>query len=409
MEYWHKQSYLTNNRALKIPRNNYLLAVLLAIALGLSAGWLFYGAWTGVISIGTLVTNLKAWATLAYLGAQGDTQVFANYGGEFLSEIKNLETRLSDTKRHPCPPSKNPKYAKPCPSQNSDSVKASNKNHRQSKDDATLAPKAILAKQMLTPESQKAAIEIKDLIYHYPQQEKLVINHLNLEIPAGQAIAIVGANGAGKSTLISLLAGLYTPTSGSISIAGMPAGIHSKNPVNLGVIFQDFTHYQLPIRDNIALGKTLTDEEIYELLTQAGAKDFLVASGHNLDTPLNPSFAGGTDLSGGQWQRIALARALAAVASGAQILVLDEPTSALDIRGESELFSRFLQLTQGITTILVTHRLSAIRNVDRIVVLGSGRIIEDGSHEELIAAQGYYAEMFNLQAKRFTQAGGQDA
>jgi ATP-binding cassette subfamily B protein len=175
------------------------------------------------------------------------------------------------------------------------------------------------------------------------------------------------------------------------------------------VIFQEFVRYQLSLKENIALGArgaADTDAVVRTALHDAAADDVLDRLGGDWDVVLSGEYSGGTDLSGGQWQRVALARALAAVAGGSGVLVLDEPTAALDVRAEAQLFDRFLEVTRGMTTVLVSHRLSSVRHADRIVVIEDGRIIEDGSHDQLLEHGGRYAGMFTLQASRFASAGG---
>ena len=217
--------------------------------------------------------------------------------------------------------------------------------------------------------------------------------------------------------MIKLLAGLYRPDSGGIQVDGLdPYGgdpdekdDDQQTRSKVAVVFQDFVRYPLSLRDNVGFGAMGHDDQqlLDRALTQAAGGDVLAELDHGWDTVLSQQFTDGTDLSGGQWQRVALARALAAVGGGAGVLVLDEPTAALDVRAEAEIFDRFLSMTHGVTTILVSHRLSTVRRAERIVVLDgdSGRISEDGSHEELLAAGGAYAEMFTLQARRFAAAG----
>lgn len=255
-----------------------------------------------------------------------------------------------------------------------------------------------------------ADVSFDDVSFTYPSRERPTLHHLNLHIPTGQSIAIVGVNGAGKSTLIKLLAGLYRAQHGKVTIDGKDAFTDPQLRGRVAVIFQDFVHYPLSLRDNVGFGALERRSDIKLLeqaMVDAAGLTVLERLDHNWDTVLSHEYQGGTDLSGGQWQRVALARALAAVGAGARVLVLDEPTAALDVRAEAELFDRFLDVTQGVTTVLVSHRLATVRRADRIVVLdgATGNITEDGSHEELLAQGGEYATMFRLQAKRFAQAG----
>lgn len=257
------------------------------------------------------------------------------------------------------------------------------------------------------------AIDIEGLSFTYPARDQPTLRDLSLHVPAGQSLAIVGVNGAGKSTLIKLIAGLYQPGSGSVRVDGKDPYADDSSRGHVAVVFQDFVHYPLSLRDNVGFGAAFgSTEPIDQALLDTALRDaagtpILDRLDGDWDTVLTSQSQGGTELSGGQWQRVALARALAAVGGGAGVLVLDEPTAALDVRAEAEIFDRFLDMTRGVTTILVSHRLSTVRRAERIVVLDghTGRITEDGSHDELIARGGAYAEMFTLQARRFAMAG----
>jgi len=242
-------------------------------------------------------------------------------------------------------------------------------------------------------------IRFRGLGFAYPGAERPVLDQFDLTIPIGSSLAIVGQNGAGKTTLAKLLCRLYDPQSGSIEIDGVDLrelDIDSWR-ARLAAVFQDFIRYELPLRDNVA-PHGAPDETIREALRAAGASDLA-----SLDTVLSKSYAGGTDLSGGQWQRVALARALCAVKLGAGLVLLDEPTAQLDVRGEAEIFASLLAATRNVTTILISHRFSTVRQVDRICVLEHGRVIELGSHDELMATGGRYRTMFDLQASRFDE------
>jgi len=243
-----------------------------------------------------------------------------------------------------------------------------------------------------------AAPEIRlcDVSFAYPGGAP-VLEHFDLTIPAGSSLAIVGQNGAGKTTIAKLLCRLYDPQSGAITIDGVDLREFDLASwrARVTAVFQDFIRLELPLRDNVAPAGA-PDEVVRAALESAGAANLA-----SLDTVLARGYSGGTDLSGGQWQRVALARALAAVTLGAGVVLLDEPTAQLDVRGEAEIFDRLLAATRQSTTILISHRFSTVRHADRICVLEHGRVIELGSHDELMALGGRYRTMFDLQAQRF--------
>jgi ABC-type multidrug transport system fused ATPase/permease subunit len=241
-------------------------------------------------------------------------------------------------------------------------------------------------------------VRFRDLTFAYPGGSP-ILDHFDLSIPAGSSLAIVGQNGAGKTTLAKLLCRLYDPQSGAIEIDGVDLRDFSLNSWRgrVTAVFQDFTRFELPLRDNVALAGA-PDEVVNRVLTSAGAANLA-----GLDTVLARGYEGGTELSGGQWQRVALARALCAIEIGAGVVLLDEPTAQLDVRGEAEIFDRILAATRHCTTILISHRFSTVRHADRICVLEKGRVIELGTHDELIAKGGRYRTMFDLQAQRFIE------
>jgi ABC-type multidrug transport system fused ATPase/permease subunit len=242
-------------------------------------------------------------------------------------------------------------------------------------------------------------IRFRDLTFAYPGGLP-VLEHFDLTIPAGSSMAIVGQNGAGKTTLAKLLCRLYDPQSGAIEIDGVDL-----RDLELGswrkrvtAVFQDFIRFELPLRDNVAPSGA-PSQIVQAALESAGAKGLA-----ELDTVLARGYSNGTDLSGGQWQRVALARALCAVQLGAGVVLLDEPTAQLDVRGEAEIFDRILAATRHCTTVLISHRFSTVRHADRICVLEHGRVVELGTHDELMAGGGRYQTMFDLQAQRFNAA-----
>jgi ATP-binding cassette subfamily B protein len=260
----------------------------------------------------------------------------------------------------------------------------------------------------------ETGIGFGSVTYRYPGGGPAVCQRLDLELTAGHSLALVGANGAGKTTLVTLLAGLREPSEGRITVDG--TDLRDLDPRSwqrqVAVVNQDFGRYPLSARENVAfrdltgdgLSADFDEAALERAAAQAGALDFVRALPHGWDTICAPGYRHGTDLSGGQWQRIALARALYSAARGARVLVLDEPTAQLDIRAEAAFYDQLLELTAGLTTMVISHRFATVRRADRIAVLDQGRITELGSHDELVAAGGTYAEMFAVQAARFAQA-----
>jgi ABC-type multidrug transport system fused ATPase/permease subunit len=276
------------------------------------------------------------------------------------------------------------------------------------------APPGKAARRVLSrSESGVGEIRFVDVHFSYPGQSQPVLAGVNLTIPAGSSLAIVGQNGAGKTTLAKLLCRLYDPQRGRIEVDGVDL---RDLPIDawrarLAAVFQDFIRFELSLRDNIAplsLRDSIAPQSgagsvapLDDATLRAALADAGVAERLALDTVLARAYAGGTDLSGGQWQRVALARALCGVRAGAGLVLLDEPTAQLDVRGELEIFGRVLAATRDVTTILVSHRFSTVRQADRICVLEMGRVLELGDHDALMAQGGRYRTMFDLQAARF--------
>ena len=270
--------------------------------------------------------------------------------------------------------------------------------------ESAMAPAGALPSGNRSADAMPASeIRFHDITFAYPEGRP-VLEDFDLTIPAGTSLAIVGQNGAGKTTLAKLLCRLYDPQAGAIEVDGVDVRELDLDSWRSRVtaVFQDFIRFELSMRDNVAPGGA-PDDVVREALRKAGGTDLA-----DLDTILARGYEGGTDLSGGQWQRVALARALCAVQLGAGVVLLDEPTAQLDVRGEAEIFERILTATRDCTTILISHRFSTVRHADRICVLEHGRVVELGTHDELMARRGRYFTMFDLQAQRFVLGGAEE-
>jgi ATP-binding cassette, subfamily B, bacterial len=251
-------------------------------------------------------------------------------------------------------------------------------------------------------------ISFKAVGFRYPRSTEDVLTDLDLTLYAGQSLAIVGVNGAGKSTLVSLLTRLHDPGRGRITVDGTPLTEFAPRAWQrqVAVVYQDFTRYPLPAEQNVALnllGEPSDAAALTRALERASAQRVIDALPEHEWTILSAQYEGGVDVSGGQWQRIALARALYAVERGAKVLVLDEPTAQLDVRGEAAFYDRFLEITAGVTSVVISHRFATVLRADRIAVLEGGRIAELGTHQELLARGGTYATMYELQVAAFRE------
>jgi ATP-binding cassette subfamily B protein len=244
-------------------------------------------------------------------------------------------------------------------------------------------------------------IRLENVSFRYPGKEAWVLRNVDLFVPRGQSIALVGQNGAGKTTLVKLVTHLYEPTDGRILLDGKD--LRDWDPRALlerfGVVFQDFNQYQLKLRENVGVGSVahlLDEPRIARAVERGGAGGVVSGLESGIETPLGRWFQDGVELSGGQWQKLALARAF--MREQADILVLDEPTAALDAEAEHAVFDRFQELAAGRTTIIISHRFPTVRMADRILVLEGGHIAEDGSHDALLEKDGTYARLYRLQA-----------
>lgn len=242
-------------------------------------------------------------------------------------------------------------------------------------------------------------IRLRDLRFGYPGGPA-VLDGIDLKIAPGEVVAFVGVNGAGKTTLAKVLCGLYPPQDGTLSWPTTDGA-----PQRVGVIFQDFIRYPLTLAENVRLGADDHEDPagILDAIRMAGADDLLERLPAGIDTVLSKVQPGGVDLSGGQWQKVALARAIFAVRHGRSILIMDEPTAHLDADLEAEFHDRVVRTLADTTMIMISHRLSTVRAADRIVLIDGGRIVEQGDHVSLMASDGHYARLFRLQASRFAE------
>jgi ATP-binding cassette, subfamily B, bacterial len=253
------------------------------------------------------------------------------------------------------------------------------------------------------PNPIQQGFEFRNVSFTYPGTERTVLHNFNLTLSPGERIALIGENGQGKTTVVKLITRLYDPSEGQILLDGIDLREYSIEDLHrqIGVIFQDFMRFEMTARENIAVGRIdqpHQQADIEEAAHKSLADTVVDKLAHGYDQVLGRRFEGGVELSGGEWQKMALARAYL---RDAQLLILDEPTAALDARSELEVFERFAELTQGKMALLISHRFSTVRMADRIVVLSGGRLIEEGNHQQLMAKNGLYASMFEMQAASY--------
>jgi ATP-binding cassette, subfamily B, bacterial len=250
------------------------------------------------------------------------------------------------------------------------------------------------------PRPIRSGFEFRNVAFAYPGSDRLVVRNINFRLDPAEKVALIGENGAGKTTLVKLLARLYDPSEGSILLDGVDLREYDVEDLRreIGVIFQDYLRYDMLARENIGFGKLESLEDQNRIQTAAYkslAKGVIERLPRGYDQMVGRRFEGGVDLSGGEWQKFALARAYM---RDAQLLILDEPTATLDARAEYEVFQRFADLTSERMAVLISHRFSTVRMADRILVLAGGVIEEHGTHQQLVALGGRYAELFELQA-----------
>jgi len=250
------------------------------------------------------------------------------------------------------------------------------------------------------PRPIRMGFQFENVGFRYPGSQRWAVRHLSFTFEPHERIALVGENGAGKTTLVKLLARLYDPDEGRILLDGVDLRDYDLDSLrkNIGIIFQDFVRYDFILRENIGVSQVEAlddDARIREAARRSLADSVAQRVPQGFDQMLGRRFDNGVELSGGEWQKVALARAYM---RDAQVLILDEPTAALDARAEYEVFLRFAELTKGRMAVLISHRFSTVRMADRILVLKGGELVDDGTHEELLARGGLYAELFSLQA-----------
>src|SRR5690606_4522210 len=253
------------------------------------------------------------------------------------------------------------------------------------------------------PETIQTGFEFRNVRFSYPDSETEILKGVSFKIAAGEKLAFVGQNGAGKTTLTKLMLRFYEPTSGEILLDGININRFKMDEYQefFGVIFQDFFRYEFTVRENIAIGdiEQLDNKKKIENAAELSlANEVIDELSKGYDQQLGKRFYKGQELSGGQWQKVALARAYM---KDAEVMILDEPTSALDAKAESDAFQRFIGLTKGKTSIIISHRFSTVRQADRILVLEEGKVLELGTHEELMENQGLYSQLFKLQAEGY--------
>ncbi|HMI83831.1 MAG TPA: ABC transporter ATP-binding protein [Polyangiaceae bacterium] len=363
--------------AIKRARWSFALSLVATAAFYGCYAWMAIAAARGELSLGEMTLYMVAFRQ----GQQAFQSMLSSLGGMYEDNLymSNLFAFLDGTlsEKLPRPETQPALVAAPSPKANGD-------------------PR--------TDRRGEQGIRFEHVGFRYPGKEEWALRDVDIFIPRGQSLALVGQNGAGKTTFIKLLTRLYDPTEGRVLLDGKDIREYDEEKLRqrIGVIFQDFAQYQLLVRENIGFGSVEhlgDDVQIGRAVDSGGASEIVSSLKEGLETPLGRWFRHGVELSGGQWQKVALARAF--MREEADILVLDEPTAALDAEAEHAIFERFRRLTQGRTSILISHRFPTVRMADRIVVIEKGRVVEQGTHGELVAADGRYARLFSLQAQGY--------
>ncbi|HIF76022.1 MAG TPA: ABC transporter ATP-binding protein [Porticoccaceae bacterium] len=337
----------------------YLLGLVASAAFYFAYGWVGFAAMAGAITIGQMTMYIAQFR----LGQNAVTSSLTAVNGMYEDNL--YLSNLSEYLEHKVPEQTGEKKAGPSPEE---------------------------------------GIRFEDVSFYYPGSDTPALNKINLHISPGESLAIVGENGSGKTTLIKLLTRLYAPTHGEIFLEGLELQQWDIEALRqkIGVIFQDFSRYQLIVGENIGIGDVDNieeDEQIAQAAKQGMADVFVKDLPLEYKTQLGTWFKDGKELSGGQWQKIALSRAF--MRNQADILILDEPTAAIDAKAEAEIFAHFRDLTANKISIIISHRFSTVRMADHIIVLEKAEVMEQGSHNELLAADGQYATLFKLQAKGY--------
>lgn len=394
-------------RQLAVLRRQWWI-VLLAVGLAVAAMAVPAAAvLAGSLDPARMITYVLAGFGITEIGRMGEEAFDIEYGLRGIQATDELAAEYRATGRAGSPTTTTPRRpAGPEP--------ATGPVARTGREDGTPEPAADRAEAGPAPFAGPPTIRFEEVVFRYPGATRPVLDGLTLTLRPGETVALVGENGVGKTTFVKLLGGLYRPDSGRITLDGVD--LAALDPAvwrqRLAVLFQDFVRYPASLRDNVALaaaeritGGPADDHAVRDALDRADATKLLAGLPDGLDSSLWREGTGGTDLSGGQWQRVALARVLYAVAAGRRVLVLDEPTAHLDVRAEAEFHERVVARVRETTTLLISHRLATVRPAGRIILLRAGRVAEDGSHDELMALGGGYARFFTVQAEAFTATG----